>query len=96
MATQTEVLHQILQTQQQIAQQMNRGPPDPHGANHEVETHKVARAPLVVLWSFGDRVEVLAVSVSLSPSFESHPTLARYKECGSDEWIPSHFYQHVW
>jgi hypothetical protein len=33
MATQTEVLHQILQTQQQIAQQMNRGPP--HGANHE-------------------------------------------------------------
>jgi hypothetical protein len=33
MATQTEVLHQILQTQQQIAQQVNRGPP--HGANHE-------------------------------------------------------------
>jgi hypothetical protein len=33
MATQTEVLHQILQTQQQIGQQMNRGPP--HGANHE-------------------------------------------------------------
>jgi hypothetical protein len=33
MATQTEVLCQILQTQQQIAQQMNRGPP--HGANHE-------------------------------------------------------------
>jgi hypothetical protein len=33
MATQTEVLRQILQTQQQIAQQMNRGPPD--GANHE-------------------------------------------------------------
>jgi hypothetical protein len=33
MATQTEVLHQILQTQQQISQQMNRGPP--HGANHE-------------------------------------------------------------
>jgi hypothetical protein len=33
MATQTEVLRQILQTQQQIAQQMNRGPP--HGANHE-------------------------------------------------------------
>jgi hypothetical protein len=32
MATQTEVLHQILQTQQ-IAQQMNRG--TPHGANHE-------------------------------------------------------------
>jgi hypothetical protein len=32
-ATQTEVLRQILQTQQQIAQQMNRGPP--HGANHE-------------------------------------------------------------
>jgi hypothetical protein len=27
MATQTEVLRQILQTQQQIAQQMNRGPP---------------------------------------------------------------------
>jgi hypothetical protein len=33
MATQTEVLRQILQTQQHIAQQMNRGPP--HGANHE-------------------------------------------------------------
>jgi hypothetical protein len=33
MATQTEVLRLILQTQQQIAQQMNRGPP--HGANHE-------------------------------------------------------------
>jgi hypothetical protein len=33
MATQTEVLRQILQTHQQIAQQMNRGPP--HGANHE-------------------------------------------------------------
>jgi hypothetical protein len=33
MATQTKVLRQILQTQQQIAQQMNRGPP--HGANHE-------------------------------------------------------------
>jgi hypothetical protein len=37
MDTQTEVLHQILQTQQQIAQQMNRGPP--HGANHEVTTY---------------------------------------------------------
>jgi hypothetical protein len=33
----------------------------------------------VVLRSFGDRVEVLVVSVSLSPSFGSHPTLARYK-----------------
>jgi hypothetical protein len=33
MATQTEVLHQILQTWQQLAQQMNRGPP--HGGNHE-------------------------------------------------------------
>jgi hypothetical protein len=33
MATQTEVLRQILLTQQQIAQQMNRRPP--HGANHE-------------------------------------------------------------
>jgi hypothetical protein len=33
MATQTEVLRQILQTQQQIAQQMDRG--SPHGANHE-------------------------------------------------------------
>jgi hypothetical protein len=32
-ATQTEVLRQILQTQHQIAQQMNRWPP--HGANHE-------------------------------------------------------------
>jgi hypothetical protein len=33
MATQTEVLRLILQTQQHIAQQMNRGPP--HEANHE-------------------------------------------------------------
>jgi hypothetical protein len=33
MATLTEVLCQILQTQQQIAQQMNQGPP--HGPNHE-------------------------------------------------------------
>jgi hypothetical protein len=33
MATQTEVLRQILQMHQQIAQQINRGPP--HGANHE-------------------------------------------------------------
>jgi hypothetical protein len=33
MATQTEVLCQILQTQQQIAQQMNRGPS--HGDNYE-------------------------------------------------------------
>jgi hypothetical protein len=33
MATQIEVLRQILQTQQQIARQINRGPP--HGANHE-------------------------------------------------------------
>jgi hypothetical protein len=33
MDTQTEVLRHILQTQQQIAQQMNRWPP--HGANHE-------------------------------------------------------------
>jgi hypothetical protein len=33
MATQTQGLRQILQTQQQIAQPMNRGPP--HGANHE-------------------------------------------------------------
>jgi hypothetical protein len=33
MATQTEVLRQILQTQQQIAQQLNQSPP--HGANHE-------------------------------------------------------------
>jgi hypothetical protein len=33
MATQTEVLRQILQTQQQIAQQMYQEPP--HGANHE-------------------------------------------------------------
>jgi hypothetical protein len=32
MATQTKVLRQILQTQQQITQQMNRGLP--HGANH--------------------------------------------------------------
>jgi hypothetical protein len=33
MATQTEVLRQILQMQQQIAQQLNQRPP--HGANHE-------------------------------------------------------------
>jgi hypothetical protein len=33
MATQTEVLHQILLAQQQISQQMNRGPP--HGVNHK-------------------------------------------------------------
>jgi hypothetical protein len=33
MATRTEVLCQILQVQQQITQQKNRGPP--HGANHE-------------------------------------------------------------
>jgi hypothetical protein len=33
MATQTEVLHQILQTQQQIAQQMQQRPP--MGANHD-------------------------------------------------------------
>jgi hypothetical protein len=33
MATQTEVLRQILQTQQQIAQQLNQKPP--HGAHHE-------------------------------------------------------------
>jgi hypothetical protein len=33
MATQTEVLRHILQTQQQITQQMNRRLP--HGANHE-------------------------------------------------------------
>jgi hypothetical protein len=33
MATQTQVLRQILRTQQQITQQMNRGPP--HRANNE-------------------------------------------------------------
>jgi hypothetical protein len=33
MATQTEVLRQILQTQQQITEQMNRW--SSHGANHE-------------------------------------------------------------
>jgi hypothetical protein len=33
MATQTEVLHQILQTQQQIAQQMQQRPP--MGVNHD-------------------------------------------------------------
>jgi hypothetical protein len=33
MTTQTEVMHQILQMQQQIAQQMDQGPP--HEANHE-------------------------------------------------------------
>jgi hypothetical protein len=37
MATQTEVLHQILQTQQQIARQLNQRPP--HGANHEGPNH---------------------------------------------------------
>jgi hypothetical protein len=40
MATQTEVLHQILQTQQQIAQQLNQRPP--HGANHEVPNQVTA------------------------------------------------------
>jgi hypothetical protein len=33
MDTQSKVLRQILQAQQQIAQQMNRGPP--RGSNHE-------------------------------------------------------------
>jgi hypothetical protein len=33
MATQTEVMRQILQTQQQNAQKLNGG--TPHGANHE-------------------------------------------------------------
>jgi hypothetical protein len=36
-ATQTEVLRQILQTQQKIAQQLNQRPP--YGANHEGPNH---------------------------------------------------------
>jgi hypothetical protein len=45
MATQTEVLRQILQAQQQIAQQMNRGPP--HGANHEGPNHVTTYAQFI-------------------------------------------------
>jgi hypothetical protein len=45
MATPTEVLRQILQTQQQIAQQMNRGPP--HGANHEGTNHVTTYAQFI-------------------------------------------------
>jgi hypothetical protein len=45
MATQTEVLRQILQTQQQIAQQMNRGPP--HGANHEGPNQVITYAQFI-------------------------------------------------
>jgi hypothetical protein len=47
MATQTEVLRQILQTQQQIAQQMNRGLP--HGANHEGPNQVTTYAQLIAM-----------------------------------------------
>jgi hypothetical protein len=47
MATQTEVLRQILQTQQQIAQQMNRGPP--HGANHEGPNQVTSYAQFIAI-----------------------------------------------
>jgi hypothetical protein len=47
MATQTKVLRQILQTQQQIAQQMNRGPP--HGANHEGPNQVTMYAQFIVM-----------------------------------------------
>jgi hypothetical protein len=47
MATQTEVLRQILQTQQQIAQQMNRGPP--HGANHEGPNQVITYAQFIAM-----------------------------------------------
>jgi hypothetical protein len=49
MATETEVLHQILQMQQQIAQQMNRGPP--HGANHEGPNQVNTYAQFIVMKS---------------------------------------------
>jgi hypothetical protein len=45
MATQTEVLCQILHTQQQIARQMNRRPP--HGANHEGPNHVTTYAQFI-------------------------------------------------
>jgi hypothetical protein len=45
MATQTEVLRQILQTQQQIAQQLNQRPP--HGANHEGPNHVTTYAQFI-------------------------------------------------
>jgi hypothetical protein len=35
--------------------------------------------PVVILRSFGDRVEVLQVSVPLSPSLSRHHTFVRYK-----------------
>jgi hypothetical protein len=45
MSTETKVLRQILQTQQQIAQQMNRG--RPHGANHEGHNHVTTYAQFI-------------------------------------------------
>jgi hypothetical protein len=45
MATQTELLCHILQTQQQIALQMNRGPP--HGANHEGPNQVITYAQFI-------------------------------------------------
>jgi hypothetical protein len=45
MATQTEVLCQILQTQQQIAQQLHQRPP--HGANHEGPNHVTTYAQFI-------------------------------------------------
>jgi hypothetical protein len=44
MATQTEVLRQILQAQQQIAQQLNQRLP--HGANHEGPNHVTTYVPV--------------------------------------------------
>jgi hypothetical protein len=45
MATQTEVLRQILQMQQQIAQQLNQRPP--HGANQEGPNHVITYAQFI-------------------------------------------------
>jgi hypothetical protein len=45
MDTQTEVLRQILQTQQQIAQQLNQRPPQ--GANHEVPNQLTTYAQFI-------------------------------------------------
>jgi hypothetical protein len=45
MATQTEVLRQILQTHQQIAQQLNQRPP--HGPNHEGLNHVTTYAQFI-------------------------------------------------
>jgi hypothetical protein len=44
MATQTEVLRQILQTQQQIAQQMNRGVTTPR----KIPYYRINKSTLVI------------------------------------------------